>query len=73
VPAPGPPLEGQDGQLPRRPSNWISPWPGDKGGVHEQRLRLFSRNRILLSDILPLLAHLGVEVTDERTHVIVDG
>jgi NAD-specific glutamate dehydrogenase len=24
----------------------------------EQRLRLFSRNRILLSDILPLLAHL---------------
>jgi glutamate dehydrogenase len=38
----------------------------------EQRLRLFSRNRILLSDILPLLAHLGVEVTDERTHVIVD-
>jgi glutamate dehydrogenase len=38
----------------------------------EQRLRLFSRNRILLSDILPLLAHLGVEVTDERTHIIVD-
>ena len=38
----------------------------------EQRLRLFSRNRILLSDILPQLAHLGVEVTDERTHVIVD-
>jgi glutamate dehydrogenase len=38
----------------------------------EQRLRLFSRDRILLSDILPLLAHLGIEVTDEHTHVIVD-
>jgi hypothetical protein len=38
----------------------------------EQRLRLFSRKRILLSDILPLPTHLGVEVTDERTHVIVD-
>lgn len=36
----------------------------------ERRMKVYSRSRISLSDLLPVLADLGLRVTDERPHLV---
>lgn len=44
----------------------LGPSSGDAGVL----LRLYSRNKLALSDILPLLENLGAHVLDERAHAV---